>query len=114
MDDPRWLRLIAVGLVLAALAVGYFLLTGRFTSNKQADRAVPTPQPTIIPSVPPSPEAVDLYGNVGVDSQSTPSATSSPITDIYTLPRTGNPQAFLAVIALGIMVSGLGLRKFPH
>lgn len=108
MDDPRWIRLITVGLVLAALAVGYFLLTGRFTSNNvqknqnQINEVTPIPQPTIMP---------DATTN---SPSSTPSAMAAARRNITILPRTGYQQVLLAIIAFGVMISGLGLRKFPH
>lgn len=89
-----------VGLVLAALAVGYFLLTGRFTSNStrqiqnEVSEVASTPAPTLQPA--------------------TPSAIGSTTRrDIRVLPRTGSPLISLGIIALGVMVSGLSLRKFP-
>lgn len=103
MEDPRWLRVITVGLVLAALAVGYFLLTGRFTSDNtkkaqtQISQASPTPT---IPVLEPSP--------------SIPPAMAAARENKTTLPKTGYPQALLAVISIGVMISGLGLRRFPH
>lgn len=105
MDDPRWLRLITVGLVLAALAVGYFLLTGKFTSKNiptaetKVTQPIPSPQPTLIPLVSPSPQVMgENTTNRG---------------NMVTLPRTGSPLVLLGVIALGVMISGLSLRKFP-
>lgn len=105
MEDPRWLRIVTVGLVLAALAVGYFLLTGRFNSNNQTKpinqvttQTSPTPAPTRIPNVTPP----------------TPLATPDPRRNITTLPRTGYFQFILGIISVGIMISGLGLRKFPN
>ncbi len=99
-----------VGLVLAALAVGYFLLTGRFTSNKTTTQTeVPeitvTPQPTLTPIIPVQKTQ---------DTQVTPPAMAAARNRITTLPKTGYPQVLLGIITIGIMVSGLGLRKFPH
>lgn len=98
--------MITVGLVLAALAVGYFLLTGRFTSDNtkkvqtQVSQASPTPTPTVTPVLDVSP--------------TTPPAMAAARKNKTTLPKTGYPQALLAVISIGVMVSGLGLRRFPH
>lgn len=106
MEDPRWLRFVTAGLVLVALAIGYFLLAGRFTSDStkkaqnQIIQATPTPQPTIIPDT--------------TTSLSTPPAMAAARRNITTLPRTGYPQALLIVIAVGVIISGLGLRKFPN
>lgn len=116
MDDPRWLRLITLGLVLAALAVGYFLITGRFTqtnlvrTQSETNQVVSSSQPTIIPESSPT----IVLGQNTQNIPSTPQRTGSSPTIVTTLPRTGNPQIFLGIIAIGVMISGLGLRKFPH
>lgn len=116
MEDPRWLRLITVGLVLAALAVGYFLLTGRFNTANQprpTNRGIsasPTPVSQAAPTG--SPQA-----DTGSDSQAptpAPSATPDPRRNLTILPATGYTQALLGIISIGVMVSGLGLRKYPH
>lgn len=118
MEDPRWLRLLTVGLVLAALAVGYFLFTGRFSSNSATKRVAQvvvspspsvtsaSPVPTSSPKVSPTPSA-------------TPSSAYATIANrtkggVQTLPRTGFPLDLAAVLAVSVMISGWGLRKFPH
>lgn len=108
MEDPRWLRLITVGLVLAALAVGYFLLTGRLSSNS-ATRVQPTPIPSVL----------------GRDVQTTP--TSSPTSasaytrianrtqgSVQTLPKTAFPTGLAVVFSISAIIFGWGLKKFPN
>ena len=80
MDDPIWLRVITVGLVLAALAVGYFLLTGRFSSNKVVkpntqvlNQVSSTPVPTVIPTTNSGSNYV-----LGQNTEVRPSATPVP------------------------------------
>lgn len=113
MDDPRWLRLITIGLVLAALAVGYFLLTGGLSSSssKQAQnlnsKVGSSPVPTIIPAPSASPSV--LGQNV---IQSSPSPI--PVGGVTTLPRTGFPIILIGTISAGVMIAGWGLRRFPH
>lgn len=100
MDESPWLRLITIGLVLAALAVGYFLISGRFfvkspRPEAPVERAVQQPTPT--PQVSPSP---------------TPTVT--PSTQTSTLPRTGFPAMLIGIFSAAASVAGWGLRKFPH
>ena len=111
MEDTRWFRLITVGLVLAALAVGYFLLSGSFIKSKPKteNSAVfnATPAPTPKPSV------------LGVNNQpSTPSAYTRIVNraqgEVQKLPNTGFPIGLAAVFAFSAIISGWGLRKFPH
>lgn len=114
MEDPRWLRLVTIGLVLSALAVGYFLLTGRLSPSSttktqtQINKAVSSPTPTVVPSVTPPPSPTP-----------TPASAYSRIVDrsqsqVQTLPKTGFPVGLAIVFSVSAMISGLSLRKFPH
>ena len=126
MEDPKWLRLVTVGLVLAALAVGYFLLTGRFSSNNQPkpnnqviNQVNPTPIPVVSETTMPTPTSVGLGSSPSVSPSVSPSASPSaaapyPRTNVTTLPRTGYQLVILGIIAAGVMISGWGLRKYPH
>ncbi len=120
MDDSKWLRIIIVGLVLAALAIGYYLLSGVFSlgkTNKPQTKVNTTLQnspapntssnPSIVPSA--SPAAASLspqsaYQRIVERNQS----------QVQALPKTGLPAGFLGLLSLSIMVTGLGLRKFPN
>lgn len=120
MDNPIWLRVITVGLVLAALAVGYFLLTGRFSSSKVVkpntqviNQASPTPVATMIPTTNSGSNSV-LGQNTETRTQATPPAMAAARNNVTTLPRTGFPIVLAGIISAGVMISGLGLRKFPH
>ncbi len=113
MDDPRWLRVITVGLVLAALAVGYYIVTGAFSVKKttpqiEVNKTIQnTPSPTVVPSPKPSiqPQTItSAYDRIVARNQA----------QIQTLPKTGLPAGFLGLLSISIMVTGLGLRKFPH
>ena len=108
MDDPKWLRLITIGLILASLVVGYLLFTGAFASHK-AKKVV----------VPPSPSPV-------ADAAVLPLQTSAPFTSsaynaiadrtqgsVQTLPNTGFPVGLLGAFSVGAVIAGWGLRKFP-
>lgn len=121
MDDPRWLRLIIIGLVLAAFAVGYFLLTGGLAVNKsnrvankttQPSEAVESPSPTVIPTASVQPSS---------SASPSPSASGSAYSRIVernqsgaqTLPRTGFPVGLAIVFSVSAMVTGFSLRKYP-
>jgi len=108
MDDPRWLRIIIVGLVLAALAIGYYLLSGVFSLSK-----------------PPKSQTAQNIPSPSAASSSTPSATNNPQSayqmiaqrnqqNVNTLPKTGIPILLLIIFSSSAIVAGLGLRKFPE
>ena len=105
---------------MAALAVGYFLLTGRFNSNNQAkpnNQIINQTNPTPIPV---ASETTTRGGNTpnatpsSVVGLAAPSASPNTRTNVITLPRTGYQLIILGMISAGVMISGLGLRKFPH
>lgn len=107
MEDPRWLRLITIGLVLSALAVGYFLLTGRFASTK-TNKPVPTAQPSqqvqISQASPtPSPTPVPKPAVAGIAKKG-----------VSTLPNTGFPASLAITFATSALAAGFGLRKYPN
>ena len=116
MDDPRWLRIIVVGLVLAALAIGYYLLTGAFSLSKTNKPQVQTktqtnttiqvnsPAPKVDPTVSPTTSPQSAYQKIMERNQA----------QVQTLPKTGLPVGFLGLLSISIMVTGLGLRKFPY
>lgn len=108
MDDPRVLKIITVGLVLAAIAVGYFLWSGRFAgntatknANTNANRIVqssPTPTPLPVVSVTPSPTPATLGAVSG--------------NGVSALPATGSPLFLLGAISASAVTAGFYLRKF--
>lgn len=123
MDDPRWLRLMTIGLVLAALAVGYFLFTGRLSSNSktatQVSKAVSSPTPIAsstpsvlgqnnqvnrIPAYSPTPSPASAYNRIASRNQN----------NAQTLPDTGFPVEAAVLFSVSALVSGWGLRRFPH
>ncbi len=123
MEDPRWLRLVTIGLILMALAVGYFLFSGRLSSNSatrtesQANRVVQSPTLTVTPA----PTPTVLGRNTLVTP--TPSSSSAYLRivnrnqaqgGVQTLPRTGFPIGLTAIFSASAIISGWGLRKFPH
>lgn len=108
MDDPKWLRLIAIGLVLAAVAVGYFLFTGRFSSKVLQTTQISQASPGATSSAQPSVLGQNNQGFVS------PSPTPKGGQPVDTLPRTGFPGSLAAVLAISTMIAGWGLRRFPR
>lgn len=123
MDDPRWLKLITVGLILAALAVGYFLLSGRLISNSSVQKVSKTNEIVANASPSATPTASVLGQNVQVAPTFSPKPTpksayekivSRTQSNVQVLPKTGFPQIMAGIFSIGVMVVGLGLRRFPH
>ncbi|MBI2337930.1 hypothetical protein HYU95_01990 [Candidatus Daviesbacteria bacterium] len=116
MDDPRWLRFITIGLVLAALAVGYFLFSGRLSPN-QNTITQSSPVPTVLgQDVQASPDST-AAGSPSPTPTSAYSALvnrSQGVEGNKTLPKTGFPLGLAAVFSISALISGWGLRKFPH
>ncbi len=127
MEDPRWLRLMTIGLVLAALAVGYFLFSGRLAPSKTA-RMQASPAPTVLgknAQVSPRPSVVSSASpRAAAASSVSPSPTSAferavsraqtGSQSVETLPRTGFPVELAAAFSISAVISGWGLRRFPH
>lgn len=118
MDDPRILRIITVGLILAALAVVYFLFTGGFSVKSKVSQTAkitqtPSPAPTSNPSSSPS-----VVGQLTQPTPTPPSAYNTiarrnqPV--VQALPRTGFPAGIAMVFSISAIVSGLSLRKFHN
>lgn len=115
MDDPRILRVITVGLVLAVLAVVYFLFTGGFSVNKTKTNQISNASSaTLGVAASPSPLAV-------VQAQPKPSATPTSAyntiaarnqSNVQTLPRTGFPVEIAVVFSAYAVGSGFYLRKY--
>ncbi len=135
MENPRWLNVIAVGLVLAAMAFGYFLLSNRFFQSRQQNksqvvqRMVQT-SPQSLVAFSPKPSVLGENNSV---SQPIPTPTPisiitpspSPLSaygqivrrnqaNLKILPKTGFPDILLGIFSIGAIVAGLGLSKFPN
>lgn len=119
MDDPRWLRIVVVGLILAILAVVYFLITGGFSSNRSKNTQTQNTQPNKIVVVSPSPTPIPV---VTMSPQPQRTATPSAYNSISSraqgstqaLPNTGFPIAVAVVISGSAVGLGLAFRKFPR
>ncbi len=116
MDDPRWLRIITVGLVLAILAVVYFLLTGGFSVSKPKQAQTQTTQTTKVVESP-KPSATIIPVATAKPAQTASSSASTQVGraqgNVQTLPSTGFPAGLAVVFSASAIVSGLSLRKFP-
>ena len=104
MDDPRWLRQVTIALVLAALAVGYFLMTGKLfspakTQSQTSQVATSSAQPQVLgQNTPPS-----AYERIANRTQS----------QTQSLPATGFPAGLAVLFSISAIISGFGLRRFP-
>lgn len=132
MEDPKWLRLITIGLILAALAIGYLLLSGRLSTKSSIQKVSQTGETTVSASSSATPSVVALEQDTKADlnagsKQSPPPAPDRKVatsayarivsrtqSNVKTLPKTGFPEVLAGVVSVGIMIAGLGLRKFPH
>lgn len=119
MDDPRWLRIVVVGLILAILAVVYFLLTGGFSANKFKSVQTQDTQANKVVVISPSPRAIPV---VTMPPQPQRTATPSAYNTIsnraqgsaQTLPNTGFPFALAVIVSASAVGTGFAFRKFPR
>lgn len=118
MEDQRWIRLVTIGLVLAAMAVGYFLLAQRFTGTRVSDgNRVSKSQPTPTPSVAPSgagQATQSAYVSEGKASSAYQRIAERTRNNTQTLPATGSPVLLVGLLSIAATVVGFGLRKFHH
>lgn len=115
MEDTRWLRLVTIGIVLAAVAVGYFVLAQRFSGN-----GVSEPQPEVVIATPPSVLGTDD----GQSPQPQPLGQAQKSAyqriaertkgSVQELPATGFPLILIGIFSAGVLVVGWHLRKFSH
>lgn len=127
MEDPKWLRLITIGLVLAAVAIGYLLFTGRFFSDTaqkaktEISQNIPSPLPSVSPSESVSPKPTQNQTGAQISSPS-PAPAAGRVAersggalngDIRSLPRTAFPMGVGIIFSLVAIVAGWDLRKFP-
>ncbi|MBU0999803.1 hypothetical protein KKE78_00195 [Patescibacteria group bacterium] len=122
MEDSRWFRLIAIGLILVALAAGYFLLSGRLSPDSAVKTTSQTTEVTpdttsaapsvtdseqdeqVAPTAIPEQTSLSAYDRIAIRNQN----------QVQTLPKTGYPQVAAGILSVGVMISGWGLRKYPH
>lgn len=112
MEGEGRLKLIVAGLVLAAFAVGYFILAQRFqtTSPTSTPRPTPISQANIViasPSPSASPVALGQNNQIG-------GGTDLPNTGVSALPKTGFPLPVGVAFTVAAMISGWFLRRYPN
>ncbi len=124
MENPAWVRMIVVGLVLAVLAVGYFLLSGSFVKSKPRIDSVKTTvveTPTgavngvamnISPT--PTPATQSAYNRIVNRTQNQNQYQYGTQGGTQTLPRTGFPVGLISLLSASVAIAGWGLRRFPH
>lgn len=115
MEESHWLRLITIGLVLAALAVGYFLISGKFFNQKTAKVSdakqatqISTPKPAVFG------EATQASPSPHSTSSAYNRIASRTRANIQTLPHTGTPVLMTGLLSASAMIVGWGLKKYPH
>ncbi len=104
MESDGKLKLIIVGLVLAAFAIGYFVIAQRVQKSQTTtpvDVVEQKPTPVPVSSSLPSPIP-------------TPVAGQGNLKGVNSLPNTGFPLPLAGVFATSAVVSGWFLRRFPH
>ncbi len=104
MNYPNWLRLIIIGLVIAVIGSGYFLLSGRFNKTTEIVN-LPSPTPITIAAVSPTPTP-QTAANVVADKSSAQNTNS--------LPSTGFPLVVGGILATVSVVTGYKLRKYSN
>ena len=104
MDDPKWLRLVTIGLILASLAVGYFLISGFGKQKTQA-----SPQSTVLGEIAVAPSPIPTQSPLSAYDRVVDRTKGS----IQTLPKTGVSLFLVTVLSSSAIIIGLGLRKFP-
>lgn len=129
MEDPRLLRIILFGLVLAALTIGYLIFSGRFlktnqivTQNKTVLQASIEPSPRILdttfsspsPSVDPKKTTIKNTPDVTPTPSAYETITKRTDQRITTLPKTGMPTVLIGTGFLSAIISGWFLRKYPE
>ncbi|MDP3973425.1 MAG: hypothetical protein Q8P92_01195 [Candidatus Daviesbacteria bacterium] len=117
MEDGRWLRFLTIGLVLTALVVGYFIVTGRFSARQE--NVVEEQQQTEVAQTENAEE--EVLGEDAQVSQASPTPKSAYDAiaqrskgGVEELPKTGFPLYLWSVISVSALIAGWGLRKFPN
>lgn len=99
MESDGRLKLIIVGLVLAAFAIGYFVIAqGVQKSKNSSDTVQVSSAPLPVSSPSPTPSTVPGQNN---------------LEEVPTLPKTGFPLPLVGAFATSAIISGWFLRRFP-
>ncbi len=110
MENEGRLKLIVAGLVLAAFAIGYFILAQRFQGGTTKASPNPSARANIV-VVSPSPMSSNSPAMLSQAGGSTLPSTGRAVS---TLPRTGFPLPLAISAASVAMASGWILRKYSN
>lgn len=130
MENSRWLTILLIGLVLAGLVVGYFLLRNTFLTNpqpqiQQTTQTVQASPPQQAPSdfvlgqntnSSPSPLPNTTFNTI---TQPTPTSAFARLAQrtqagTTTLPTTGFQLALTGLLSTSAIILGWKLRKYPR
>jgi len=110
MEDTTRLRLILVGLFLAAAAIGYFIFDQRRNEAQQFRANTETVEQIQVDDVVPTLSPATL-------GESMPQTTKGgqPLSQkgVTTLPATGAHDFLIGIFSVSAAIIGFGLRKFP-
>ncbi len=107
MEADGKLKLIIVGLFLAAFVIGYFIISQRmqrvqtFPVTGIVQQATPSPAPQ--PAETPVPAQLNQQKN-----------GNGNVKGVASLPKTGFPLPLAGIFATSAVVSGWFLRRFPN
>ena len=118
MESSRWLTVLLIGLVLAGLVVGYFLLRNTFLPKTRPQTTQLPPLTQASPS-PKTPADFVLGQNTESPSSPTPGSAFSRIAqrtqgNTSALPATGFQIALTGILSASFIIIGWKLRKYPH
>ena len=111
MDSTSRVKLIIIGLILAAIVVGYFVLAQRFQANKTTSTLT---QQTPIPTATARILVASPLATPGKNIVAASPTSQNNNRNLQTLPKTGLPEILLGVFSLSAIISGWFLRKFPN
>ena len=141
MENSRWLTILLIGLVLAGLVVGYFLLRNTFLQTPKSNQQQVAQAPKQTPAPPESTPADFVLGQNTAQLPPTPAPTFRPVaTPIATpqtfalvspspiasasalrakgntesLPNTGIPAVLTGFFSIVAIFFGWKLRKYPN
>lgn len=119
MEDTGRLKLIIVGLLLAAIAGGYLFFSGKIANKTVTGNQTAGNKTTLVKQISPSPTPILIIlspnptpATLGV---TTTTKGGQPVdSSIKTLPSTGAPLGLIAIASATASMAGWFLRKFPN
>ncbi|OGE15471.1 hypothetical protein A3F00_04990 [Candidatus Daviesbacteria bacterium RIFCSPHIGHO2_12_FULL_37_11] len=111
MEDTTRLKLILLGLFLAALSLGYFVFVQKANEQKKTSQVTQIQQIEPSENVP-TPTIALSAGSTGTLGQTTKGGQGS-VRIVDELPKTGVPAGLIAIFSLSGAIIGWSLQKFP-